>query len=302
MVKIDEAYSLDCEEIVDAEKAHELYWDGKIKDKRNFECLGCTLKITGANIDKDYSEMKNTPHFRAYGEHDKDCSYVIKHKNELVKTKKDKQKSRDFLNENLDTFHINRPNNHAIQRNTINKNSNKDMEYKNTIKDKVKQEFYNNKKRSYNYYSIRPIVSKFLNYSKYNELDNKSIIISGYKVSYEEMFMDLQYLNLNTLSKYKRILFGEGKIYRSKAKKGDYLIYFNSKYNQLGKQIMLYIKADKIEKSYNSLKWINILEDLCNKQDKILFFAYGKIEHSDKYKNIQVSQLSNLDSLDFRVI
>ena len=77
MAKIEEAYSKEYNEIIDVEKAYELYWDGLITDKRAFECPKCSLKITAANIDKVRVEMKNTPHFKAYGEHELGCSYQL---------------------------------------------------------------------------------------------------------------------------------------------------------------------------------------------------------------------------------
>lgn len=35
MAKIEEAYSLEYEEVIDAEKAYELYWDGLIQEKEH---------------------------------------------------------------------------------------------------------------------------------------------------------------------------------------------------------------------------------------------------------------------------
>ena len=53
-MKVVHAYSLDCEDIVDVEKAYDLYWANIIKDPKNFECISvnCSAEITCANIYK----------------------------------------------------------------------------------------------------------------------------------------------------------------------------------------------------------------------------------------------------------
>ena len=58
-MKGNEAYSLEYNEIIDAEETYELYSEGLITDKKAFICTGndCEAQITCTNIDreKEYS-------------------------------------------------------------------------------------------------------------------------------------------------------------------------------------------------------------------------------------------------------
>ena len=74
---LPEAYCLDIERTVDIEEAYELFWEGQILDKRNFECADedCDIQITAANLDKLRESMKRDPYFTTKNIHSPLCSY-----------------------------------------------------------------------------------------------------------------------------------------------------------------------------------------------------------------------------------
>ncbi|WP_148629640.1 hypothetical protein [Bacillus sp. E214] len=300
MVKIEEAYSLEYGEVIDVEKAYELFWDELIKDKRAFECPGCSLKITGANIDKERIEMKNTPHFKSYGEHDIGCSYNVKKLKGINTISQTKKREQSYIDNQIDSFFLERPESHqhvGIGQHMKSENNDKGFIQQN----KRKREDYQRKKSS-NYYSIKPLISKFIKYTNENKTEENYIKIKGYMISYKEMFIDFAQVDLNNISPYKRIYYGEGEVRFIKGK-GDYIIFFKPGIkNNNNKETTLYLSNEIIQKSLNKNKWISELESLSTNQKKVRFFAYCKISNKETLKNINLNYLSNLDSFDFRIL
>ncbi|WP_447896847.1 hypothetical protein [Stenotrophomonas acidaminiphila] len=62
------AYSEQFNDVVNAERAYELYWANVITDKRAFLCSeyesGCPARYTCANMDTEQLQLKQVPHFR----------------------------------------------------------------------------------------------------------------------------------------------------------------------------------------------------------------------------------------------
>ena len=259
MAKIEEAYSIEYAEVIDAEKAFELYWDGLIQNKRGFKCSGCDLKITAANIDKERTEMKNTPHFRAYGVHDIGCEYeFIKEKHGDISSNKNYKKQLT-IDKQLDSLFLERPNNHQYVSSGKNvKNSIK--EQKSPAKNNSNKKGY--QKKSSKYYSIKPLVSKFIKYEIENKIEDNYINIKGYNISYADMFIELNQIDLSNISKYKRVYYGDGCIFPSK-KHGDFIISFKPGItNDDNKGTSLYISNDLIQKTRTHKKWISALNNL----------------------------------------
>ncbi|KXY63494.1 MULTISPECIES: hypothetical protein [Bacillus] len=302
MAKIEEAYSLEYEEVIDAEKAYELYWDGLIQEKRAFECPGCSLKITAANIDKERTEMKNTPHFRAYGIHDFECSYEFEKDKERKNTNNTKNKKQLTIDKQEDSLFLERPNSHQYVNRRVNvKSSISDNDKKSCLKNNSINKNYH--KKSSSYYSIKPLVSKFIKYKIENKLTENLINIKGYSISYADMFTDLTQVNLSNISKYKRVYYGDGEIVRSRKNNGDYIIFFKPGItNNQNKTTALYISSELIQKTLTHNKWTSVISNLTENQIRVRFFAYCKISYRDKGSFINLIHLSNLDFFDFRLL
>ncbi|MCY8930463.1 hypothetical protein ABE202_17745 [Bacillus subtilis] len=299
MAKIEEAYSLEYREVIDAEKAYELYWDGLIQDKRAFECPGCSLKITAANIDKERTEMKNTPHFRAYGVHNYGCIYEFEKDKESKSTANKNNKVQLTIDKQVDSLFLERPNNHQYVRSGVNVKSSI-IDKENSLKNNSTYKRY--QKKSSNYYSIKPLVSKFIKYEIENNMMGNYINIKGYNISYADMFIDLTQIDLSNISKYKRIYYGDGEIVRSKKSNGDYIIFFKPGITDDNKMTALYISNQLIQKTLTHNKWVSVLNNLTEKQTCVRFFAYCKVSYRDIGNYINLSHLSNLDFFDFRLL
>ncbi|MBB3801304.1 hypothetical protein FHR47_001538 [Xanthomonas arboricola] len=74
------AYSEEFNDIINAERAYELYWADIITDKRAFCCPGeaCPARYTCANLDTPELELKQQPHYRVqrgYDTHTAGCPF-----------------------------------------------------------------------------------------------------------------------------------------------------------------------------------------------------------------------------------
>lgn len=302
MAKIEEAYSIEYDDIIDSEKAYELFWDGVINDGRAFQCtdLNCDAQITCANIDKKRAQMKKKPYFVCYGEHSDKCKVIKDFKeNEENKNKTDNKSHIGYLDSEIDIFDFNRP-----KRDSIISKSKNSLD-KNDIRERKKKIYEDNKNkgnrnRHSKYYSIKPLISKYLKYESEGALNNHFINVKGYNVSYIKMFLNVEELFLEDTSKYFRVYYGIGKIVKSKNAKGDFIVFFKRGFKDKESKTTIYINSSTIDSSYRKIKWRDTLEDLCRINDKdIMFYINSK---PNKNGNIINLPLSNMDFIDYRII
>lgn len=304
-MKIEQAYSLDNEEIVDAELAYDYYWAGIIKNKKNFECPAgnCTVSITCANLDKIRQDMKVDPYFKTVGEHESDCDLV----KEILKTDinsdsvEGERKNRGKKQESLpDIFGLSRPKSHlekkqnAFKGTSIVSRKEKTREQKNEIN--------SSKRQPSTHYSLRAFVSKFLRYQSLDMLDQRYINIKGYDVSYKEMFVNVSGQSLSNISKYPRIYFG--KAFLDRRKESDYSANFEASLSYEGKPLRpsTYISESLINDTFTKKLSQEKFKDLSNKNyPSTWVFVYGiprvRVVNGKNYININIS---NLDYFDLR--
>lgn len=305
-MKIEEAYSTDYLDLVDAEKAYDLFWSGVIKDKRNFECPdpNCDAQITCANLDKARDKMKNILHFKTYGVHSPECDVVSdKSKINLPQNNSDPSLPRkSYVDSETDIFLLKRPKQHS---NIVNTRSGISAIEHKDIKAKIKQNYLSNSKRDPEYSTIKPLVSKFEDYFLENTLSKHYIKISDYKVSYRNMFVEVNNQEINTLSKYPRIYYGEASII--KARTNDYRIRFISQINHDGKSYNpeVYIHGSVLNRHYMRRYWKNLLDEILSLRGKARFFVYCKPAFNENTKNDITTtylnfKINSLDYLEFR--
>lgn len=300
MAKFEKAYSLELGYMIDAEKAYELFWEGIIKDKRAFQCLGtnCQAQITCVNIDKERSEMKQVPHFNCYGEHDINCE-ILKELQEAEAKKHvtSKKRSMRYIDNCNDIFSFNRPKRDSI---IVKSKINESFEKHQEIKERIKEDYKKNESRSTTYYSIKPLISKFEKYYYKNTLGKNYITIKGNKVSYKRMFVDIKNKEIEEVEKYYRIYYGEGRIYKSKKNPDDFVVFITNGFGKESLKTMIYISDKVIKESFMRNKWIKDLNYLCDhKEFKVVFYVNCK----PKYNNeIITLPLYNLDYFDYRII
>jgi len=273
-MKIEQAYSLECEETLDAELAYDYYWAGRIENKRNFECPAgnCNVPITCANLDKLRQDMKVDPYFKTVGEHESDCDLlmeVIKENTTAELTEesgKRRASKEDFL---PDIFGLSRPASH----------------------------FEKNRKK---YDDISPSSSKEIKRKSIGVLGQRYVNIKGYDISYNEMFVSVCDQDLSELSKYPRIYYG--KAFIDKVKGTDYTARFEQSLSLDGNLLRpsIYISESVINKGYAkklSYEKFNLLSK--RKYPICWVFVYGRPKPANDRKYINI-KLSNLDYFELR--
>ncbi len=176
-MSIEEAYSLEIDQVIDAEIAYDLYWSGKLKDKQNFICAGdnCQAQITCANMETPEQNLKQVPHFRMPSSqvHSKDCSlFKDEHQINHIGGGSSTLRGSNHIKSKKEKFNFSRP---VID--TDIDGSQEPPIIKTTPRSTGSGGGYaqsNNIKRMY---SLRPVISNWLKYRKANILDKRYITI-----------------------------------------------------------------------------------------------------------------------------
>lgn len=296
-MKIEEAYSLDYCDVIDPEKAYELFWEGVIKDKRNFICPfpGCNAQITCSNIDKLKSAMRNVVHFRAYGEHIESCDYIEEIEDAIYISEESDRvgQCRATNNSTTDIFEYDRPESHKIV-----KQKDEDIINHEEIKKLIRKrriDSDNQIQRSSTYHSLKPIVSKYLGFKEKNLLDRRFINIKGYNVSYSKMFIDIDSSTFNDFDKYMRIYYGIATIKKNPKDGNGYIIRFknNVHYKNSAYISSIFLTNKTIEKCYFSNMWIRDIEIFIN--EEFCVFIHTKPVVNGKYINFPLSKMEFLE-------
>ncbi|CEK37606.1 hypothetical protein [Paraclostridium sordellii] len=309
-MSIEEAYSIEYDDIIDAEKAYELFWEGEIKDKTAFCCIYCDSSITCANLDKERSEMRNLPHYRCVEGHKEGCNLISEKINMKVKGKGNGK--RETIDETIDELEI---------LSNIDGSRQQDDECKDTSnysrtsnKEKIVSDYKQGMKRKSKYHSIRPIISKYQKYKKYKLLYDKYINVYKDKKSnnkdinicYREMFIKISDINLSEFSKYKRIYYGNGKIRKIN---NDYLVIFNQglKRDDSNIRTTFFINTKQhLSNLKNYEHWIQRLDDLSKISENITIYIYTnslrekQIPNKNKMESVVNLNLDNIGCFDYR--
>ncbi|MBN1078071.1 hypothetical protein [Clostridium botulinum] len=300
MAKFEEAYSIECGKVINAEKAYELYWDGIINNKRAFECTdpNCEAQITCVNIDKKRAEMKQTPHFKCYGEHSEECE-VIKEFKEIEDNRKRGKRKRTigYIDNKIDIFSFDRPKRDSM---TVKVSGETDKDSKRENKERIKKEYENKGSRNTTYYSIKPLISKFEKYNTEGSMTKHYINIKKARISYNTMFVDIENKDFLGIDKYYRIYYGVGKIYRTKKNEKSFVVFLSDGFKDESTKTVIYINDKTIDKHYRKNKWREELDYLVQERNrKIIFYVYCKPEKHDKFITLP---LFNMDCIDYRII
>lgn len=302
MSKIEEAYCVEYEDIIDPEQAYELYWDGIISDAKGFQCAdpNCNAQITCRNMTKERKLMKQIPHFVCYGEHDELCNYIRDFKVDYSRKQKQKSKSRKkYLNEEVDILSFNRP-----KKDSVISKTQKDINLREVKKRKeeLNGKYKHQTKRIPTYYSIKSIVSKYIKYQECGELDAHYVQINGYDVSYNHMFINMAYHSvLDVTGKYSRVYYGKGKIKKIKNKE-DFVIIFDEGFNDEGYSTAIYISNEVIAQHYCKLKIKQMLDMLVHMPNqRAMFYIYTKPYKNEDKQRINL-WLRSMDYFDYRII
>jgi hypothetical protein len=264
MGKVEYAYSLKLHRDVTASEAHEAWVMGKINDKTEFECCcpACSAQITCVNMNKPQWQMKMREHFKVYGEHNVNCTEVMRQKNIDVKKVQGMSKEAPEIGEAI-AFHMGRPENHdenEVSSNTDDGNG----QTKKTVSaagkvghDREKQQ------RVSNLYLLSTLMRKYLSAKKNNELNEIkiSLELSGkiYGYSLNTLFNEIALANIIKDEAWKtKVYFGKAII--RKNDKSEYWINFIDKFVNSDLTVICLIKKEIINSAHNKTGSISSIE------------------------------------------
>ena len=283
MAKIELAYSLEYEEVVDAIEANELWIEGILKDKRAFVCTGenCNAGITCRNMDSYPKTRKMIPNFimsSRENEHNPFCNIIKEWKQEVKEKNKNKGEGElDNISKNV-CFHLERPDNHRKIINTI-LVKNKSVEELNKEKKMARER---RKSNNSNFYWLYSLLSYYINAYKENRLDKEKIEIDfGKKKKYAydlaHLFKRINQQNVEDAKKNNHyIYFGRAIIFSRDD--GGYDIVFCEKFLNSDKKVKCVVGKVIIDKcEYGKNNKINLLKKDKN-EEKFVYVLSSRNE------------------------
>ncbi|WP_110954737.1 hypothetical protein [Anaerosinus massiliensis] len=298
---MDIAYSLEYEDIIDAEKAYDLYWSGFITDKKLFECPepNCSGQMTCANIDKPRFLMKRDPYFTPGEGHQCDFFRGKNKKSSYVKDDRIGLRNK-YIDTQVDIFLFDKP-----KKKSLGKDVGLNLGDKHKrMKKRQYLERDDNDVRNSKYNTIKPLISKFERYIRENLLDKRFINIVGNNIPYSQMFVNIEGLDFSQVNQYDRIYFGEATIVKTPLKSNDFIIKFVGNIIKDGERLhpSIYIANAIIQKHWRKNTWSDMLNDLVRARQKIIFYIYSKpTVNGDKNQYLNF-QITNLNYLDYRIV
>lgn len=305
---MDAAYSLAYGQIIDAEKAYDLYQVRIIQNKRAFECPNenCDAQVTCANIDRTI-QSKNSVHYRAYGNHSLNCSY---HENNLKRKFSSSNKESNRSKDHNTYVLTKRPKDYYDKKTTTLKDKNLDKE-----KNVQKREYSRNKNSNSpkKYFWLAPIVTPFLNHWKTEnekKLKNKSLKINNYRTSFLDFFEEIDNQDYSSFSEYPKIYFGKAFLYKFSKGVDKVKVYYDSHIRVNDEQKRLSVNLDfQILSQYKTYEyWKEKLFKVADENLTFLFFVYGKptLKNYTPKDKKEVTYVyfptKNLDYMDIRLI
>lgn len=305
MARIETAFSLELNEIVDAIQANELWIDGILKDKRAFVCSdeNCNAGITCKNMDTFADDRKVNPHFimsKLENMHSDDCEvyqeYILK------STKKGKMLSpEDLLKEHPEKkvcFHVERPEKHR----EIDKEAKKDK-----TKDKVIHaaagESAKAKKgganHDSNYYWLNSLIWYYVDSYKNGRTKQDKIEIDfGNDKKYDYQLNSLFKRIKNEKEKTEKdrnnyVYFGMGRVFERKD--GGYSIVFSEKFGGSTKKVTCVIKKEALDAcQYGKANKLSILKSAMDKE-RMIYVLSSKVINK-QYETVFLN-VKNMDCI-----
>lgn len=289
MAALEEAFSKEYQEDIDAETAYELYWSGTIKDKTQFQCPYCLASATCANLDVLQQDMTYSPHFRVIKGHNEGCKILEKEKSKNGISKKSEPTGKD----GVDIFILNRPASFFKTKEPVTASLYVGVK-NNTIRSK-------NKKR----YSIRPLVSNFIQYKIKDTLNDEFIQIGEESVSYRSFFKGVYNQDVLKVPDRNLAWWGPARFYLSKNKKFYQIVFCEKlKYNQEMIHPSIFIDISELDDYPVSRLLKSRIEKIISEKDNRGFcFIYGSpfIKNKDNINYVNFNA-SNLDMLEVRYL
>ncbi|MBD5096874.1 MAG: hypothetical protein HDT40_07725 [Lachnospiraceae bacterium] len=301
MAKIDLAYSLEIDDVIDAMEANEMWIDGQVLDKKAFVCPDptCDARITCKNMDTYADKRKMNPHFimaSRVNMHSADCQ--INKENKLNIQTKDYHISNDgnpIIGRKV-CFHLERPQNHGI----VNKVDASICENKEKERDKKRKKYVGrNIERKSNYYWLNSLVWFFVESNKGDRTKTDSVEIDfgkgrKYTYSLDNLFKRISEEKENTdKDRNHYIYYGKAKI--QKRKDNSYSIAFLETFLDSSKIVKCIIHEQLISDcKYGKNNKLSLLNSAVGKERYV--YVLSTKNASEKYNTVFLN-IENLDSI-----
>ncbi|MGR5001847.1 hypothetical protein [Vibrio celticus] len=298
MASLEEAYSYEYDDIIDAELAYDLYWAGVISSKSAFECPSefCEAKVTCVNMDAEKQDMQQSPHFRGYI-HSSECDASIGKKPKVSAGSKYEPSASKVVksDQKSDTFNLHRPPNQFAKK----KKGERDKSKKRAINSRRPHVQGEHELQSgSDFYAVRSLVTKYIRHRKDETLSEHYVNISGKDISYRELFKGVYNQPIEALRGEKRIYWGVAYI-NHMPDKNTYRIVFQNEMQHGSNYIRpsFFISAEQIEAyPVNNLVTKRLAKISESKDKRAFIFLYSKPHgQGPNYINFDVDSLDYLE-------
>lgn len=295
MAKIELAYSLEYQDVVDAIEANELWMEGVIKEKRAFICTGagCDAGITCKNMDSYPETRKMIPHFIMSSRENEhyDLCEVLQELEKASKEKVEKEKGSKLKNISPKVcFHVERPEHHRKIVNT----TSIEKKLKEELEEKKRKAIENRKCNNSNFYWLNSLIWYYIAAYKENRLNEEEIEIdfgNGRKYKYDlaYLFKRINQEKLDSEKRYHRyIYYGRAKIFSRED--GGYDIVFYEKFTDSQKKVKSVISKDIIDRcEHGKNNKLAVLEQ--NKEEDRFVYILSSKNENDKCAFLNVMNL-----------
>lgn len=298
LASLEEAYSIEYDDIIDAELAYDLYWAGVIFSKSAFECPSefCEAKVTCVNMDAEKQDMQQSPHFRGYN-HSVECDATIGKKPKVSAGSKYESSASKIVksDQKSDIFNLHRPDNQFAKKDK----GDRDKSKKRAINSRrLHVQGEHEIKTGSDYYAVRSLVTKFIRHRKDETLSEHYVNINGKDISYRDLFKGIYNQPLEALPDEKRIYWGVAYI-NHMLDKGTYRIGFQNEIQHANNNIKpsFFISEKQIDAyPVNNLVTKRLTKISESKDKRAFVFLYSKpYAKGSNYINFDVDSLDYLE-------
>lgn len=299
MAKVELAFNLEINDIVDAMEANELWLEGILHDKRAFKCVyeNCDAKITCKNMDTYADNRKVIPHFimaSRENKHNVLCeAYKEYDERESIRGKSKNNKETSNIGRNV-CFHMERPENHRVISHIVCGERGQNAQ---DSKREIKKTSEKRGTRKSNYYWLNSLIGYYINSYKEGTTYQDTVEIDfgkNNKFTYRlsKLFKRIKKeIEITDKDKNHYVYFGKGKVFSRKD--GGYDLVFYEKFSDSEKNVKCVISKKLIENcQYGRINKISILEAAKGKERFIYVLSSKNINNT--YEKVYL----NVNSLD----
>lgn len=311
MAKVELAYSLEINAIVDAMEANELWLESILSDKRAFECIyeNCDAKITCKNMDTYADNRKVIPHFimaSRENKHNALCEiYKEYEERESIRGKSKNEEEASNIGRSV-CFHMERPENHRVITRTF---SGEVSQNEQDSKRERKRTSEKRKNRNSNYYWLNSLIGYYINSFKEGRIHQDTVEIDfgkNNKFTYRlsKLFKRInKEIEVTDKDKNHYVYFGKGKVFFRKD--GGYDLVFYEKFIDSEKNVKCVISKKMIEDcQYGRVNKVSILEAAKGKERFIYVLSSKNVNntHGKVYLNVNSLDCIAISEIDLDAI